>query len=299
MSTGDGSYRAALAVLAATVTLLASAALWLNTAGATSSRLGMQIGSSQGADQAGFGSGAKLGAVVLTVIGDTLRDLGLPPGMIDAELRELRLSLLSPVPTATARDFLGAPPFTATPTPTRTPTPTATPTNTPTPTYTPRPTTTPTEKPTRRPSGPTNTPGPTSTPSATPTPTPIDNQDPQILSWGSLNPGPGTLNQCDFQISGVNVFDPSPSVGISRVWLVYSDTGSSGQSGSEDLNQSGGGWGGSGEWDATYGRNVTISGMSGPISVSLQILARDNAGHQSSVNFGGGGGAEYTDVDCP
>ena len=53
----------------------------------------------------------------------------------------------SPVPTATARDFQGAKPFTATPT--VTPVPTETPTPTPTNTCTPRPTATVTKTPSR------------------------------------------------------------------------------------------------------------------------------------------------------
>ena len=109
-----------------------------------------------------------------------------------------------PVPTATARDFEGAAPFTATPTRT------AIPTNTPTATRTAIPT-----KP------------PTSTQTATPkkvsTAVPIsDHQAPNVIDPGTLSPSIGPAS-CTVNVSVANVIvqDPGPSSGIAWTKLKY------------------------------------------------------------------------------
>jgi len=83
-----------------------------------------------------------LKALRLSIIGDMLRDMGMGPDEAEDCESAMKALMDNPVPTATARDFEGAPPFTAIPTNTATPTDTPTATATPTSTFTPRPTAT-------------------------------------------------------------------------------------------------------------------------------------------------------------
>jgi hypothetical protein len=123
---------------------------------------------------------------------------------------DLEGELLRPVPSATWRDFDGAPPFTATPTttPTSTQTPTPTATSTPTRIPTRTPTRTPTEEPEEE--------------EPPVTPLPPDVATPEI-SGGDLDPSPGPIAECskDIHVIGLKIEDPAPSYGMKSVKLRY------------------------------------------------------------------------------
>jgi hypothetical protein len=149
---------------------------------------------------------SKVHSLSLSIFGDVLQDLGVPKEEVDVQSREIAEQMQTPVPTATARDFHGAKPLTATPT--KTPIPTETPTPTATSTRTPRPT------PTK-----TKTPKPTNTASA-----PTDTTSPTVTSV-VLNPSIGsTLGVCSFQVNDIYVLDPAYSAGIGAgdVYIKYS-----------------------------------------------------------------------------
>jgi hypothetical protein len=159
---------------------------------------------------------AAIARVRLSLGEDALRVAGLSPEEARRRIDEYERSLQTPVPTATALNFRGDAPFTATPT--RTTTATSTPTYTPTPTqtFTPTATRTPTRTPTR-----TSLPA-TNTPSG-----PSDTVNPSILSY-DLNPQPpDNLGQCQIEVMDAHVFDPAWSSGIDEVWVkVEVDDGS-------------------------------------------------------------------------
>ena len=232
----------------------------------------------------------------ISIITDLLKDLGF--GADDSGLLD---GLDSPVPTATARNFQGDPPFTATVTPS------------PTPTVTPLPTSTSTPRP------PTKTPKPTDTQQTEPTEAPADLVAP-TLSGGTLFPTIGTLlPSCDgnaISITGLRVVDPGPSSGINWVKLKYVilGSGSTGYQFSGDIGPpiSGGWTGGEGStWDAFYKGVHTINFSDGyaftsggklffrpslgrpsalltaePFTVEVWSIVEDNAGNQSFTLHG-------------
>jgi hypothetical protein len=216
--------------------------------------------------------GGPFGVFRLSIIGEALRDRGLSAQEADQEMEEVYLALGSHVPTATARDFYGEPPYTATFTSTSTPTETPTPTHTFTPTRTPRPTRTPTRKPTNtpKPPPPTNTPMPTDTPTITNTPTmthtptitntptPVDDKIPE-LSGGSPNPTPGPLTECAPKVivTNLRVIDAPPSYGMQWVKLKYQVVDYSGFIFSDPLAKVSGG-AVDGGWDAIYQGEITF-----------------------------------------
>jgi hypothetical protein len=163
------------------------------------------------ADYSQEGSQGVLGAFRLSIIGDALRDLGLTPKEADQQTAGIKIALNDPVPTATALNFEGDDPYTATPT--ATPTFTNTPTNTPTstPTTTPRPTKTPLPTSTKKPALPTATPG--------------DSTAPVIADPGTLNPTLGYLGTsiCSVNVDVLNahITDVAPSSGIKKVRIKY------------------------------------------------------------------------------
>lgn len=247
----------------------------------------------------------------LSIIGEALEDLGLTSGEAEAQAEALQRSLDNPVPTATARNFEGESPFTATPTdtPTRTPTPTDTPTQTPT--STPRPT---------------STPKPTATRTSVPaTAAPSDSTGP-VISGGNPNPTPGPLTGCSvtINVTGINVVDPGPSSGIDWVKLKYRIVGYTTCLCSSELSLSSGGWvsGPGSTWDGVYEGSVTIdlcSAIAGTCPggagvrasmmphghlaatgsdyvVELWFVATDNAGNSTYHHYG-----DYTmpETCCP
>jgi len=191
---------------------------------------------------------------------------------------DLEGELLRPVPTATWRDFDGAPPYTATPTATPTPTLTPTPTATSTPTRVPTrtPTRTPTEEPEEE------------EPPATPTP--ADGASPEI-SGGDLSPSPGDLGKCPATVTVANlrVVDPPVSYGMTYVRLVYHVFNNVGEltlgsvpSGPIPLVS--GGPTGEGGWDALYSGPMEFQIQSGwetadVFTVKLYSEVKDKGGH--------------------
>lgn len=209
------------------------------------------------------------------------------------------IALLTPVPTATWRNFAGDDPFTATPT--HTPTPTNTPTPTPTPTFTPTstPTRTPTRTPTEEEEEEEEEPKkPTKTPTVTLTPTPSDELEPSI-SGGDPNPSPGYLGdgvcEPDIQVSNIRVQDDPVSYGMQWVKLKYEVTGFSGQIFSDDIGPAvSGGATGDGGWDAIYEGSIAFQidtdwESSDSYHIVLWVRARDKGGHEDTRQLG-----EYT-----
>ena len=195
------------------------------------------------ADYASDG-GERVSSLRISIVADLLRDLGfsIEDGSVLDELD-------SQVPTATARNFAGDPPFTATALPSHVPSETALPTETAT--NTPRP-------------KPTNTHEPTDTNEPPATTVPGD-AGPPTLSGGSLSPPPGALGTCEkvVSITGLHLVDAGPSSGIKLVKLKYKILGldSQGYQYSTDLSpQVSGGWtdGEGSTWDAYYDGSITI-----------------------------------------
>jgi len=291
---GEGRLRAnlaprwrwlALLLLAALILLYILAAQSLRVAIAAPSSLPGGLRSGLSPD---YQSPVSLGSIIalrLTVLRELL------PGSSE----DLVAGLLTPVPTATWRNFAGDEPFTATPTPTPTPTNTLTPTATPTPT--PTPTRTPTRTPTEEeeeeeeePKKPTKTPGPTLTP------TPADVLDPK-LSGGNADPGPGYLGDlvCEptIHVLDIRVIDPPVSYGMQWVKLKYEVLDFSGQIFSDDISppKSGGATGDLG-WDALYDGSIDFQidttkwDSEDRFVVKLYVRARDLAGHEDTMELG-------------
>ena len=160
-----------------------------------------------------------LTSISLTILEPAMRALGLTEEEVEAQRARIELAMGQPVPTATALNFEGDAPFTATPTFTYTPTDTATPTPTNTPTATPRPPTK-TPKPTKtpEPTDPPSTPAPTDTPSMpapTNTPSGADIIAPVVdASAAIFVPPPGDIWTCDLTVSNVRITDAIGSSGI-------------------------------------------------------------------------------------
>ena len=199
------------------------------------------------------------------------------PGHLEGEL-------LKPVPTATWRDFDGAPPFTATPTATPTPTLTPTPTATSTPTRIP--TRTPTRTPTEEPKD--------EEPPATATPPDVAEPD---VSGGVPSPSPDYLGdgKCHetIQVSDVHVTDPAPSYGMALVKLKYQVMGFSGLIFSGQLSLASGG-AKEGGWDALYDGQIVFEidtkwDSEEKFRVQLHAIAVDKGGHSHEQFLG-----EYT-----
>ena len=193
---------------------------------------------------------------------------------------DLEGELLRPVPTATWRDFDGAPPYTATPTatptPTLTPTPTATSTSTRIPTRTPTPT--PTEEPKTEEPKP-----PPATPTDTPTPIP-DVAAPEEATLQLLKGEKGG-ETCNVTI-GFDILDPKPSAGINNadVKLLYQYPIGSGD---QNAPISGGGdWTGGipgEEWLGSYAGQITgVSTEAEMNKFKFKVEVTDRAGHSSS-----------------
>lgn len=304
----SGKSRKFMVGLLAVMLLLvaAAAALVLLPASAQSLPLGLRSKLS-----ANYDVGAPKGfltAFRVSIIGETLRDLGMAADEAEGQAAAVEAALKDPVPTATARDFSGAPPFTATATQTATPTPTNTPTETSTPTATftrtPKPTATPKPSKTPKPPKPTNTPCGA-----------CDTVKPTLIA-GTLNPTPMAFTTCNavVSITGLRVIDPGPSSGIEWVKLKYKvvGPGSKGYIYSPDLSPPvGDPWSGT-TWDATYNGSITIDFDTGyasitgggkvasrvmtsetatptpssPFTIELWAKAEDEDGNQNYIHLG-------------
>jgi hypothetical protein len=284
----------AFAIFLALLGIWAIAVWQLYPAGAGPLSLGLGLRSRLQADYGPDQPGRSVAVLRLSIVEDVLRDLGFSGEEAQAQREGVEVAMGGPVPTATARDFEGGAPFTATLVPTATPTETALPTATPVPTRTRRPTRTPTAPP---PTLPPTTPPPT-LPPTTPPPA-SDGAAPEICCL-TLEPAPGPLTACTITVSDMWVTDDGPSSGIddSNVFVKYQDP-NTGDYRYFTMTRTSGGWtaGPGSSWDAHYAGTITITGVtvpsegpegSGPMSstsspstVTIHVWGKvtDNAGH--------------------
>jgi len=234
-------------------------ALQLNVALAGPLPFGPGLMSKLNADYSPDERGRSVALISLSILDEAMQALGYTDEEAAAAHERLEEAMSQPVPTATAMDFDGAAPFTATPTVTNTPLPTDAPTPTPTNT---RPPPTRTPKPTKTPE-PADTAGPEPTSVATSVPTAApDTSDPVIEAAGAtFDPPPGPITTCDLTVTGVHITDGPGSSGISgsQVGILY-------DSGSGDITLSGmtlvsGGLQPDTSWDGYYSGSFTLTGV--------------------------------------
>jgi hypothetical protein len=239
----------------------AVAAWQLYPAGAGPLTLGLGLHSRLQADYGPDQPGRSLAVLRLSIVEDVMRDLGFTGEEAEAQRQGVEAAMGAPVPTATARDFQGEAPFTATLVPTATPTETPVPTATPILTRTRRPTRTP-----ARTSPPTATLPPTTPPPATGAPTVDDDHDPDICCL-TLEPAPGPLAACTITVRDMWVTDDGPSSGIedSNVFVKYQDPVTD-EYRYFAMTRTSGGWtaGPGSSWDAHYAGTMTITGVTVP-----------------------------------
>jgi hypothetical protein len=227
--------------------------------------------------------GSSVRSLRLSIFQEVMQDLGLSGDEAAAESRRIEAGMQGPVPTATARDFDGAEPLTATPT--KTPVPTHTPTPTATATRTPRPTPTKTKTP-----GPTHAP-PTNTPSGG------DTDDPSICCIDLDPDPPTTLNACTFDVEELEVYDPAPSSGIDEadVWMKYNGPSTGGWV-YTNLSLQSGGFGPGLDFSAIYDGTITLHDVYTGEDIELKGAVTDLAGNGPVYKFM----ADYTmGIDCP
>lgn len=242
-------------------------------------------------------TGVRIGSLRLSIVDEALRDLGLSSRDAQDQRQGYEMVFGFPVPTATALNFEGDLPYTATPTRTAPPTLTSVPTATSTSTYTPRPTATRTPPPLSE-SEPTATPKPSKT--STPLGVGSDVAPPTVdAEKAVIEPQPGSQVSCKvtIQVSGLRVIDPAYSSGIEWVRLKFRIQGLTDYVYSEPLTKSSGGWTGEGgsTWDALYKGSLTIdlseydgiaSMTMDDIQIELWAKAKDKAGHEGYLKLG-------------
>ncbi len=232
----------AFSVFCVLLVIWVTAAMVLNAAAEGTLPISMHVYSDLYADYSPDVVVRPLGVFNLAIISETLKDRGYSEEEVEERAKAIEVAMNEPVPTATALNYEGDAPPTATPTKTHTPTathtPTLTPTNTPTKIPTKTPTKTPTPEPTKKPK-PSNTPTeeavcPSSTPTHTPIPptdTPVptdtpetDTKKPNINGW-TLDPAPGAVGDCEFtiEVSELHIVDPTYSSGLDWIQLRYYD----------------------------------------------------------------------------
>jgi hypothetical protein len=303
---GRGWFWAAMAVVLLLIVVWVAAAIQLSSASAGEG--GFRLISQLRADYSTQPLGRPVRLLSFSIVQDMLQDLGMAPDKAAAESGAMELAMNSPVPTATARDFKGAAPYTATPTKTRTPTRTPRPTITPT--DTPRPTNTATSKPTStkkpKPTKAEKTAAPTASPTRTATGG-ADHATPTLVSAGTITPASGMLDCSDtLHVSNFVVFDAAPSSGMKFVKLKYKIVGHEYIYGPE-LDPIIGGMQPDGSWLATYSGSIAVSFweaylanaqsgskmaslmplMSDPYEVDLDIYFEDDKGHEAHPKVAG------------
>lgn len=253
-------------------------ALQLNVALAGPLPFGPGLMSRLNADYSPDERGRSVALISLSILDEAMQALGYTDEEAAAAHESMEEAMSQPVPTATALDFEGAAPFTATPTVTNTPLPTDTLTPTPTntgrpPTRTPKPTKTP--EPTDTPSGPTATSGP---PTATSVGGP-DTVNPSFQSIVLSPPPPGNMGSCSIDVTVV-VFDPAFSSGIKDGDVMARIRINGGSPVNyHDLNRSGGGFvsGPGSDWLATYSHDIDLNGANMEDTVLLEVKVKDVA----------------------
>jgi len=241
-----------MAILFAAMTVWMASAFWLSTAFAQGNPLSHSIRSRLAADYTRDINSAKIGVFRLSIIQEAIKDLGSNAQAAGKVAADQISGLEGLVPTATARNFEGEPPFTATVT--------ASPPST----STPQPTKTSTPQGVLARNQPTATASPTKKVISGATATAgscCDGVKP-TLAGGSLSPAPGALSSCSVNITigGLRVKDPAPSSGIAWVKLKYKieGPGSLGYVYSMDFSPAeSGGWNGN-AWDAYYSGRIVV-----------------------------------------
>lgn len=268
-----------------------ASALLLSVAFAQGNPFPMGLRSNLAANYGQEESAASFGPIKLSILQEALVDLGLSSDEANEKANDYIAGLDDPVPTATALDFEGNAPLTATPT------------DTPVPTETPNPTVTPTST-----ARPTKIPTKTKTPKPANTAAPADSVSPVVADPGTITPTPGPLGTCSRKIyvSNVDITDAAPSSGINWVKLKYkvydyAETNIyAGYIYSSHFTLCSGGPTAGGGWDACYdgptgGFEIKIyPGFSplldytgsNPFKVKLWLLTEDNAGNSGSHFYG-------------
>ena len=191
----------AVALFLVLMVVWVAAAVRISASAAAPSSLMSSLRSRLSANYAPDAGGSSVRSLRLSIFQEVMQDLGLSGDEAAAESRRIEAGMQGPVPTATARDFDGAEPLTATPT--KTPIPTHTPTPTATSTRTPRPTQTKTKTPAPTHAAPTNTPSGS-----------MDTTSPGITRLDFVPAIGSTLMSCTFQVNDLDVIDPAFSDGI-------------------------------------------------------------------------------------
>ncbi|MEX0789100.1 MAG: hypothetical protein WD906_08065 [Anaerolineales bacterium] len=257
-------------LLAALLLLWLWAGVFFNTASAGSGGISMDLRSRILASYGPEDTRTGIARILFSIGEEALRIAGLSESEAAARWRAYEESLNTPVATATARNFLGAAPFTATPTTTTPPTLTSTPI----PTATSTSTRVPTRVPTRT---------PTKTPAATNTPGGSDTVQPTILSV-TFGPPPGPLGACVFDVLDMKVFDPAFSSGISTSNVFARVTYPDAYQRYFNLSLASGGFvsGPGSDWDAHYADAVPFKDPTHPAvdgeSIFVELKVQDNAG---------------------
>jgi hypothetical protein len=282
---GRGWWMGALGLFAALLVLWVAAAVRLSAAAAAPSDLMTSLRSRLTANYAPDPGGSTVRSLRLTIFQEVLQDLGMSNEAAAGHSQEMAEQMKSPVPTATARDFQGAKPFTATPT--ATPVPTETPLPTATNTPKPRPTRTKTPVPTVRVVAPTDTPvgG-------------VDTTDPNICCI-ALNPAPtGSLDVCTIDVIDLEVEDLAFSSGmdLGEIYIKYEKAGM-GNWQTTNLSMTSGGFvaGPGSDWRGHFAGSFTIHGRVAGDSINVAGKVEDNVGRNDHKSAG-----SYTlTVNCP
>jgi hypothetical protein len=215
----------AIAVFSVLLVVWIAAALLLSSASAGPLPISLNLRSRLKADYGSDDVFGPLKVFRLSIINDRLLDGGLSIEEAEAQSEAIGSAFDQPVPTATALNFRGDAPYTATytntPTSTATPVPTDTPTATAT--KTPRPTKTRTPIPTDTPEPPPEEPEPVKTSTKTPVTT-GDTKPPEILDW-SLDPAEWPTAGCSatIHVNALKIMDKAYSSGLAWIKIKYYD----------------------------------------------------------------------------
>ncbi len=266
----------AVALFLVLMVIWVAAAVRISASAAAPSSLMSSLRSRLSANYAPDPASSSVHSLRLSIFQEVMQDLGMSGDEAAAESRRIEAGMQGLVPTATARDFDGAQPLTATPT--KTPLPTHTPTPTATSTRTPRPTPTKTKTPAPTHAAPTNTPSGGS-----------DTTSPGITRLDFVPPIGSTLMSCTFQVNDLDVFDPAFSDGIdpNDVFVKY-DGPLTGGLQYVNIPLEGGGFvsGPGSDWVASYDGPVTINNAAVNDVIDVWGKVTDLAGQTTILSAG-------------